>query len=225
MNISSQNKSTAARRFWDAFKACAEENRVRPDRSGFYVRWAQAFVDFLPEKRLRERSREDIESFLAQLAERPGIKHWQLRQAEHALRILYETFLPGYAPENAAKKTVKSQTGKPPEGFRPGPGTFRDRVVPGEVERLFSPFDHCREVRNPQPPLLYPHGEGLRGLGPAIHRLSELCRSVPGVRLRLLSLSGGRVTLPRPGQEHGGRCSPHAQAGFHPAARAWISPN
>ncbi|MBT3259609.1 MAG: integron integrase [Deltaproteobacteria bacterium] len=140
MNISSQNKSTAARRFWDAFKACAEENRVRPDRSGFYVRWAQAFVDFLPEKRLRERSREDIESFLAQLAERPGIKHWQLRQAEHALRILYETFLPGYAPENAAKKTVKSQTGKPPEGFRPGPGAFRDRVVPGEVERLFSPL-------------------------------------------------------------------------------------
>ena len=36
-----------------------------------------------------------------------------------------------------------------------------------------------------------------------------------------MSLSGGRVTLPRPGQGHGGRCSPHAQAGFHPAARAW----
>ncbi len=31
-------------KFWEAFRACAEENRVRPDRSSFYVKWAQAFV-------------------------------------------------------------------------------------------------------------------------------------------------------------------------------------
>ena len=57
---------------------------MRPDRSVFYVKWVQQFVDFKPEKRLRERSREDIEAFLAQLANRPGIKDWQVRQAEHA---------------------------------------------------------------------------------------------------------------------------------------------
>ena len=34
----------AVQRFWDAFKACVEENRIRPDRSPFYVKWAQAFV-------------------------------------------------------------------------------------------------------------------------------------------------------------------------------------
>jgi hypothetical protein len=36
--------------FWEAYRACAEENRVRPDRSAFYVNWARDFANFLPEK-------------------------------------------------------------------------------------------------------------------------------------------------------------------------------
>ncbi|MBL7172484.1 MAG: hypothetical protein ISS68_06570, partial [Desulfobacteraceae bacterium] len=50
--------------------------------------------------RLRHRSRQNIEAFLADLGKRPGIEDWQERQAEHALKILYETFLPGYAPRD-----------------------------------------------------------------------------------------------------------------------------
>jgi hypothetical protein len=71
-------KQTATvQKFWDAFKACVEENRVRPDHSSFYVKWAQSFVDFLPEKRLRDRSRQDIEDFLADLVQRSGMKNLQ----------------------------------------------------------------------------------------------------------------------------------------------------
>ena len=55
------------RQFWEAFRACAEENRVSPDRSSFYVRWAQAFARFLPEKHLRDRAGKDIQAFLADL--------------------------------------------------------------------------------------------------------------------------------------------------------------
>jgi len=36
--------------FWEAYRACVEENRVRPDRSPFYVSWAKDFANFLPEK-------------------------------------------------------------------------------------------------------------------------------------------------------------------------------
>jgi len=61
MEKESQKQSTAAQKFWDAFRACVEDNRVRPDRSPFYVKWAKAYVNFLPGKRLRERSRQDIE--------------------------------------------------------------------------------------------------------------------------------------------------------------------
>ncbi len=122
--------------FWEAYRACAEENRVRPDRSPFYVSWARDFANFLPEKPLRDRSRKDIEAFLADLGKRRGIADWQVRQAEHSLRILYEIFLPRYAPE---KPTAVAPAGKHPvqEAIAKKDG-FRDRVIPGEVERQFS---------------------------------------------------------------------------------------
>jgi hypothetical protein len=53
--------------FWEAYQGCVEKNRVRPDRSPFYVNWAKDFANFLPEKPLRDRSRKDIEAFLADL--------------------------------------------------------------------------------------------------------------------------------------------------------------
>jgi len=53
--------------FWEAYRACAEENGVRPDRSPFYVNWAKDFANFLPEKPLKDRSRKDVEAFLVHL--------------------------------------------------------------------------------------------------------------------------------------------------------------
>ena len=58
--------------FWEAYRACAEENRVRPDRSQFYMNWAKDFANFLPEKPLKDRSRKDVEAFLANLGKRRG---------------------------------------------------------------------------------------------------------------------------------------------------------
>jgi site-specific recombinase XerC len=67
--------------FWEAYRGCAEENRVRPDRSPFYVNWAKDFANFLPEKPLRDRSRKEIEAFLADLGKRRGIADWQVQKA------------------------------------------------------------------------------------------------------------------------------------------------
>jgi hypothetical protein len=53
--------------FWEAYQACAEENRVRPDRSPSYVNWAKTFANFLPGKPLKEWSRRGIEVFLTDL--------------------------------------------------------------------------------------------------------------------------------------------------------------
>lgn len=141
MNDKGPNQSAASQRFWDAFKACVEENRVRPERSSFYVKWVQAFVNFLPEKRLRDRSRRDIEAFLAETGKQPGIASWQTAQAEHALKILYETFLPGYMPHVEVKPGPEKSENKALVPGRKGKrGVFRDRGIPGEAERLFSPL-------------------------------------------------------------------------------------
>jgi len=140
MNKESTKQSPAAQKFWDAFKACVEENRVPPDRSIFYVKWVKAYITFLPGKRLRDRSRQDIEGFLADLGKRPGFEDWQISQAEHALKILYEVFLPGYAPEGTTKPAPETKKKKLITRITPKAGAFRDRVVPGEIERLFSPL-------------------------------------------------------------------------------------
>jgi hypothetical protein len=60
---------------------------------------------------LKDRSKKDIEAFLADLGKRRSIADWQVKQAEHALKILYEIFLPRYAPE---RQTAVGPTGKHP---------------------------------------------------------------------------------------------------------------
>jgi hypothetical protein len=93
--------------FWEAYRGCAEENRVRPG------------------------SRKDIEAFLADLGKRRGIADWQVRQGEHALRMLYEIFLPRYAPE---RHTTVAPTGKhPAQEAIAKTDMFRDPVIPGKA--------------------------------------------------------------------------------------------
>ena len=86
MAIKDTNQAVEVQRFRDSFKACQEENRVRPDRSNFYVKWVQTFVDFRPEKKLRDRSADDIRLFLENLRNRPGIEKWLVQQVEHSLK-------------------------------------------------------------------------------------------------------------------------------------------
>jgi hypothetical protein len=94
MSETKAKETSAAQRFWDAFQSCVEDNRVDSHHSGYYVRWSQAFFRFIPSKGFRDRSREDIEAFLADIGKRPGTGDWQVKQAEHSLKILYEVFLP-----------------------------------------------------------------------------------------------------------------------------------
>ena len=44
------NQAVVVQRFRDSFKACLEENRVRPDRPNFYLKWAQALLILCLEK-------------------------------------------------------------------------------------------------------------------------------------------------------------------------------
>jgi hypothetical protein len=102
--------------FGDAYRVCVEENRVRPDRSQFYVNWAKDFATFFPEKPLQGRCGKDVEAFLTNLGKRRGIADRQVRQAEHALKILYEIFLPHYAPESK-NDTVQAPRSIQPQSF------------------------------------------------------------------------------------------------------------
>jgi hypothetical protein len=120
--VMSEGQKESARVFWGAFQSCLEEVRIRPDAIPQYIKWAQAFVRFYPGKGLRERTSDDIRAFLTDL-QKQKISEWKMRQAEHALKVLYEDFLPGYIPI-------------PQENTH----SFRDHVMPGEVERRYQPL-------------------------------------------------------------------------------------
>lgn len=125
MNIKENNPV-----FWKAYQACVEEHKVTPDHSHFYVRWAKNFLAYIPNKPLKERHREDIVSFLKGMAGLPQIEEWQVKQARYALSLLYEHFLPTYAPESPlVEDSATALTGKR--------GAFHDVVVPGEAERQY----------------------------------------------------------------------------------------
>jgi integrase len=55
------------------------------------------------------------------------------------MKILYQEFLPGYVPAKASAPPRSD----PATGTRLKNNSFRDRGVPGEVERLFSPLLHA----------------------------------------------------------------------------------
>jgi hypothetical protein len=140
---SSSSRDGAVQRFWGAYRACVEEQRVNPKQAGFYVRWVQAFIDHQPGKRLAQRDGQDVEGFLRWLGQQPRVEAWQVQQAERALKILYEAFLPRYrpaapttngAPGGRALPQAQEANGR---GNRSAAAGFRDRVVPGEVERRY----------------------------------------------------------------------------------------
>ena len=139
-NNNNSSKLEKQQRFWKAYQGAAEENRVRTDLLVFYVKWAKAFADFMPDKELQERSGADIETFLGDLAQRQNVADWQVRQARHALKILYESFLPHYAPATTPPSILKMaghDSGQGPKTIT-GLRHFRDQVLAGEVERRFS---------------------------------------------------------------------------------------
>jgi len=121
-------KLEPVQRFWNAYRACVEAHHIPPQRSGYYVRWVQEFVEFQPETKLRDRSAADIERFLKFLAEQAGAAEWQAKQAAYALRLLYEQFLPSYHPAVAGGSSIAT-----------GEVVFRDQILPGEAERRQGP--------------------------------------------------------------------------------------
>jgi hypothetical protein len=60
-----------------------------------------------------------------------------VRQAEHALRILYEVLLPQYTARRHS--ATRPANGTPSGSAITKAEGFRDHVIPGEVERCFSP--------------------------------------------------------------------------------------
>jgi hypothetical protein len=74
------------RRYWEALRV----KGVKSGREIWYERACWRFIRELKPRRLKEAIPADVTQFLGLLAQQPDAAGWKIRQADHALRILFE---------------------------------------------------------------------------------------------------------------------------------------
>jgi len=79
------------RRPWDQFVQVLSDEGVAGEHLGWYQRWVERFFGFLGEQRA---DLSLVQGFLEQLASKPGLEDWQIRQASKALRVWFQRVEP-----------------------------------------------------------------------------------------------------------------------------------
>lgn len=92
-----KTKSSASVRRWEEtwvrFRAALAQRGVEPRVVDYYRAWVLSFVGFIKPKRHPQAEAADVRNFLEGMANQ-GRKLWQVRQAEEALRVFYESVEP-----------------------------------------------------------------------------------------------------------------------------------
>jgi integron integrase len=72
-----------------AFIRALEIDDIPQGQRRWRILWVERFERFSPGKPLQDRSREDLEAFIASLRDQGGLSPWQISQAFESLRLLY----------------------------------------------------------------------------------------------------------------------------------------
>ncbi len=100
--------------FWTKFGSVLSEGGIDEEHAKFYLQWAEKFAVWLKGVPLRDRSCDDVRSFIADLRA-SGIEDWRVDQARDAIAILYRDHL-------------KMDLSTLPEKRQQGGDGIRDRV-------------------------------------------------------------------------------------------------
>ncbi|MBI5605238.1 MAG: phage integrase N-terminal SAM-like domain-containing protein [Deltaproteobacteria bacterium] len=79
-------------RWPDGYIAVLREAGAQEKTIPHCVAWVRRFFAKHPGRGRRELGRTEIEAFLAETAQRPGVSNWQVQQARDALELYYEQF-------------------------------------------------------------------------------------------------------------------------------------
>ncbi len=85
-------------RFWDKYIDKTKTYNVRQGASRWYVKHAEAYIQFHKERKVSTHTPEDVESFLTYKTQHKRLKDWQFKQIVEAIEILFvELVRPGWA--------------------------------------------------------------------------------------------------------------------------------
>jgi integron integrase len=79
--------------FWSEYNDTLKKLRIPEVNSKFYIVWVKKFERFLNGLPINQAAPEMIHAFLTDLANDERIKDWQVKQAKHALEILFKNHL------------------------------------------------------------------------------------------------------------------------------------
>jgi len=79
-------------RWPEGYLAMLRETGAQEKTLPYYVAWVRRFFAAHPGRRRRDLGRVEIEGFLTETAQRPGVSNWQVQQARDALELYYEQF-------------------------------------------------------------------------------------------------------------------------------------
>lgn len=123
--------------FWEHYHSVVLNHAIPEARAEWYLKWAQRFALSAPGA-LKNRSAEQVNAFLDNLAGQEGIEEWQVIQASEALRILFQDVL----KVSWARQWPPVQGESDSEEKQP---SFRDQANWGEVNALHKHlFDRLR---------------------------------------------------------------------------------
>ncbi len=86
-------KDHLVEQFWDRYFTTIRLFRISEKTSPWYKKHVEAFIQFLPDIRLRDRKPEHIEQWLSQIGRSSNLEDWQFSQRSNALRLLYCHYL------------------------------------------------------------------------------------------------------------------------------------
>lgn len=79
--------------FWERYRGVVLAAGVAEGVAVWYRRHVEGFIRFLKPRRLREATASDVGEYLLRMHRRPDTEVWQVRQADKALRMLYQAMV------------------------------------------------------------------------------------------------------------------------------------
>jgi hypothetical protein len=86
-------ETEAEHTFWCRYWEVLRSQGVAAGREIWYERECARFIRELKPRRLKDAGPEDVTEYLALLGQQPDSAGWKIRQADDALRILYQEFV------------------------------------------------------------------------------------------------------------------------------------
>ena len=92
-SMSSGGGSSREEAFWERYRRVVLRAGVEEGLAVWYRRHVEGFIRFIKPRRLREAKVADVSQYLLRMHRREDTEVWQVRQADLALRLMYQELL------------------------------------------------------------------------------------------------------------------------------------